>query len=531
MIKASMVLTTAFCITWLLRRRAAAERHAVWVAAIGSAAVLPALIVLLPAWQPAVAQRVAAALPALSRAGANSKLPRHADVTFHADRIEPTLLDRVWPIVWFAGSMTGLLIFGAGVIQQTRLARRSSALLDPVLSGITADLVREAGCRRTIRLRRSLDQPMPMTWGILRPQILFPNCVNEWSDERKRVVIAHELAHVQRFVWFIQSVAQIACALYWFNPLFWIACKQLYRESEHACDDVVINLGVDARVYASHLLGIARALRHSHSGGLWSAALAMARPSTLEKRFAALLKSRLNRRAATRRTVLAITAVTLSVVLPLAAMRLSSSAAFTSPADGQSASPQLDHYTTPPLYSDEARMHGIEGIATVEVRVGVDGTVTRLQVLKGLGHGLDENALLAVRDWRFIPARRNGVLIEATTQIDVEFNLRNAELNEEIANDMATRVGPGVTPPQVVHRLEPQYSPTTKHPAGAVVLDAVILEDGTPKIVRVIRSLDWELDETAINALKQWRFSPAMKDGRPVKVRMNIAVNFQSESG
>jgi len=44
MIKASMVLTTAFCITWLLRRRAAAERHAVWVAAIGSAAVLPALI-------------------------------------------------------------------------------------------------------------------------------------------------------------------------------------------------------------------------------------------------------------------------------------------------------------------------------------------------------------------------------------------------------------------------------------------------------------------------------------------------------
>ena len=176
-------------------------------------------------------------------------------------------------------------------------------------------------------------------------------------------------------------------------------------------------------------------------------------------------------------------------------------------------------------------MHGIEGIVTVEVRIGVDGTVTRLQVLRGLGHGLDENALLAVRDWRFIPARRNGVLIEATTQIDVEFNLRNAELNEEIANDMATRVGPGVTPPQVVHRLEPQYSPTTKHPAGAVVLDAVILEDGTPKIVRVIRSLDWELDETAINALKQWRFSPAMKDGRPVKVRMNIAVNFQSESG
>jgi protein TonB len=58
------------------------------------------------------------------------------------------------------------------------------------------------------------------------------------------------------------------------------------------------------------------------------------------------------------------------------------------------------------------------------------------------------------------------------------------------------------------------------------VLDAVILEDGTPKIVRVIQSLEWELDEIAINALKQWKFSPATVDGRPVKVRMNIAVRF-----
>src|SRR5262249_53888235 len=142
----------------------------------------------------------------------------------------------------------------------------------------------------------------------------------------------------------------------------------------------------------------------------------------------------------------------------------------------------------------------------------------------------DENALLAVRAWRFLPAKRSGVAVEATTQIDVEFNLRTAELNEEIANDMATRVGPGVSPPQVVHRLEPQYSPAAMRgrPSGSVVLDAVILEDGTPKIIRVIQSLDWELDEAAIHALQQWRFSPALKDGAPVRVRMNIAVNFQS---
>jgi TonB family protein len=535
MIKASALLVVAFCITWLLKQRAAAERHVVWTAAILSAAALPVLTLLLPSWHPALAQRVAAALPAISVTNTGTRTPHGADVVFRADGIDQTLLSRAWPLLWFAGSMTGLLFFGIGTIQQRRLARRSSASSDHGLARITADLTRKLGCRRSVHLRESLDQPMPMTWGVFRPQILLPNCVGDWSEERKRMVIAHELAHVQRMDWFVQTVAQIACAVYWFNPLFWIACKHLYRESEHACDDAVINLGVDAREYASHLLHIARTVRQS--GGVWSATLAMARQSTLEKRFATLLKSKRDRRGVTRKAVLSIAALTLIAVVPLAAIRISTAAALPTASDdasrAQSALPKVEQYTTPPLYSDEARARAIEGIVTVEVRIGVDGTVKRLRVVKGLGYGLDENALLAVRDWRFAPARRNGRPLEATTQIDVEFNLRNAELNEEIANDMATRIGPGVTPPQVVHRIDPEYFTAGRRETlqGPVVLDAVILEDGTPKIVRVIRSLEWELDEIAINALRQWRFSPAMQDGNPVKVRMNIAVTFQPKVG
>ena len=98
---------------------------------------------------------------------------------------------------------------------------------------------------------------------------------------------------------------------------------------------------------------------------------------------------------------------------------------------------------------------------------------------------------------------------------------------------MATRIGPGVSPPQIVRRFDPQFPAARKQPvpAEAVILDAVILEDGTTKILRVIQSLDWELNEIAINALKQWKFSPAMKDGRPVKVRMDVALHFQSNRG
>jgi TonB family protein len=529
MIKSSFVLTVALCLTWLLRRRAASERHAICAAAIISAAVLPIFTWLLPSWESNFLQRMAAALPSISAANSPQDSSATIDVSFHAAAIERAGAAHLWSVVWLCGSAAAFAIFGAGLIQQRWLTRRTVSSSDAPLSKVVADVASELGCRRTIYVRRSSEKLMPMTWGVLRPQILLPDDANDWPRERTQVVIAHELAHVKRLDRLFHAVAQIACAVYWFNPLFWMARNRLYRESEHACDDVVLNLGIDGRHYASHLLNIARELTSSRAS--WSATLAMARPTALEKRFEALLKSGLNRRAMTPQTFLLVSLLTLALVLPLAAMHLPESASnITIPANTVRAdsAPSVEQYTTPPLYSDEARALGIEGIVSVDATIGPDGSVKRLQVGKRLGHGLDENALLAVRDWRFSPARRNGKPVEATTRAEVEFNLRNAELNEEIANDMATRIGPGVSPPQIIHRVEPRYpfNASAANPDDAVVLDAVILEDGTPKIVRVIQSRDWELDEIAINALKQWKFSPATIDGQPVKVRMNIAVHF-----
>jgi TonB family protein len=319
-----------------------------------------------------------------------------------------------------------------------------------------------------------------------------------------------------------QMLAQVVCAAYWFNPLFWIAANQLHRESELAADDAVLRLGVDARIYATHLFEIARGFCESRAA--WSPALAMARRSALEKRFVSLLKPQPNRGGLGFKKAVTILVAALSLVIPLAAMHASRT-------PGRPL-PMVDQYTTPPLYSDEARSQGIEGRVAVEVTVAPDGKAKALQIVRGLGHGLDQNALVAVRDWHFVPATLNGRPIEATTRVDVEFSLKNAELNELIANDMATRIGPGVTPPQVVHRADPVYPPniTSTTPEGSVVLDAVIAENGIPHVIRVIRSLDWQFDESAINALKEWRFSPAIKDGKPVKVRMNVAVEFTPHS-
>jgi TonB family protein len=90
------------------------------------------------------------------------------------------------------------------------------------------------------------------------------------------------------------------------------------------------------------------------------------------------------------------------------------------------------------------------------------------------------------------------------------------------------RVGGGVSAPTIIRRVEPQYSEEARKARyqGMVVLEAIVRKDGTVQIVRVVRSLGFGLDESAIKALQQWQFRPAMMNGEPVNVTLNIEVNF-----
>jgi hypothetical protein len=133
------------------------------------------------------------------------------------------------------------------------------------------------------------------------------------------MVLAHELAHIQRHDWMVQVLADAARAIYWFNPIFWLASSRLRRESEHACDDAVIRLGAAGTSYAEELLAMTRALRSEDR--LQSPILAMAQPSHLEQRLVALLNPSLNRLAATPWAVIVVAGVAIALTLPLAAVR------------------------------------------------------------------------------------------------------------------------------------------------------------------------------------------------------------------
>jgi protein TonB len=92
----------------------------------------------------------------------------------------------------------------------------------------------------------------------------------------------------------------------------------------------------------------------------------------------------------------------------------------------------------------------------------------------------------------------------------------------------AFRVGGGVSAPKAIYSPDPEYSEEArkvKH-MGTVVLWLVVGPDGKPRDIRVLRTLGLGLDEKAIEAVKNWRFEPAMKDGKPVAVQINVEVNF-----
>jgi TonB family protein len=80
------------------------------------------------------------------------------------------------------------------------------------------------------------------------------------------------------------------------------------------------------------------------------------------------------------------------------------------------------------VYTDEARSRGIQGNVVVQAYFDASGNITVLRVVKGLGYGLDETAVAALKDWRFAPALRDGLPVTAIAEIEVPFNIENEKV-------------------------------------------------------------------------------------------------------
>jgi beta-lactamase regulating signal transducer with metallopeptidase domain len=274
-------ITVLLSIAWLLaaalRRSSAALRHAVWTCAIAATSLYAPL-----RWR-APQRLITQPLPAFFAPVAVT----HALVVTGPAKQSAITFTEVAAFVWILGS----LLLGLRLATKAMQFRRIMAAAKPV----------EGAC--PVRILRSPQVPGPLVTGIRHPAILLPEDSLSWRPARRRAVLAHELAHIRRRDPAILLVAHAATVIYWFHPLCWLAAARLRMESERACDDAALRIGLRPSGYAGQLLDLARLFNPQP-------AIPMATTSHLESRVKSILDPFVNRSFAARRTWLAAALVT-----------------------------------------------------------------------------------------------------------------------------------------------------------------------------------------------------------------------------
>jgi TonB family protein len=109
--------------------------------------------------------------------------------------------------------------------------------------------------------------------------------------------------------------------------------------------------------------------------------------------------------------------------------------------------------------------------------------------------------------------------------------LLSAALAGPVDDEQVWDIGPGITPPRVTHQVTPQNKPDDDKGfriSGTVLVGLVVSSRGEPKDVHVVKSLEKDIDQSAIEAVKQWHFDPAKKGDQPVAVRVTVEIRFHS---
>jgi len=181
-----------------------------------------------------------------------------------------------------------------------------------------------------------------------------------------------------------------------------------------------------------------------------------------------------------------------------------------------------------PEYSEEARLAKLNGTVVLYVVVRPDGHASDMRVIRSLGLGLDENAIAAVAQWRFQPGQKEGRAVSVQATIEVNFRLlpnRGFEPGWHTQR-VQFQTAEGVTRPTVLSAKFPPAGETSE--TGTVTISCLVDEQGAPVALRVEKSTAANLDSTALEIVRGWRFNPAMKEGKPVAVAATLVVAFGS---
>lgn len=536
-VKATFLVAVAAGAVYALRRRSAAVRHHIWTLGIVGSLALPLLTLLLPSWHSAALANAAKLWGPAHSAAQNTAFPKLPEMMIDAATASPLSgqLSRLILVLWVLGALFVMLKLVGAFLRLAWISAPSTPVVGDDWAWMVLGFCKTLRIGRRVQLLQCADTcSMPLTWGMVRPRIILPAGAKEWSLKRRRIVLAHELAHIARHDWLVQICAELACCLYWFHPLVWFATANLRNESERACDDAVLNGGINASDYANQLLDLARMLKNAHRG--WSAALAIARPTNLERRFIAMLNPTLDRGALYPRTRLLARIAALCLLLPLAALRL----------PGQNLSGK---FTGTILDASGAAVPNATIILTNHKENTVEMTTSNAEgnfIFKALPTGEYEMNVVkpGFKMYRTLQIMlKPGRDLALTAQLDLGMLTESVDVQAEGSakgkpstetgekpKPTRIRIGGNVEFAKVLTKVQPIYPESAKALGvqGSVVLHAIVSKEGRPLSVEVLNSpIDPELARAAVEAVNQWRFQPTLLNGEPVEIDTEITVNFK----
>ncbi|MEP6491093.1 MAG: HEAT repeat domain-containing protein [bacterium] len=327
--KATLLLVGALLITIPLRRSTAGARHLVWLAVLVGVLALP-LLSRVGALRVGVLPSGLATVPTTPPTPPTPATPRvrAPEATIAANggaSVAPVLAGgsltystlTIIAVLWSAVALALVGWLAAGAMSVRRIVNEARELTSPDWTMPLCEVADRLDLDSPPRLVLSDRIEMAFACGVITPTIVLPANADSWSDDRRRAVLFHELAHVRRHDLLGHTLGRLACAVYWFHPLVWTAAKRLRAESERACDDLVLSCGARPSEYAQHLLDMVTSVRHH---GAPVMALPMARKKEFEGRMLAILDPTVQRTSPGRMQAATVVATIAALSLSIAAV-------------------------------------------------------------------------------------------------------------------------------------------------------------------------------------------------------------------
>lgn len=568
----ALVAAFALLCDWLLRGTAARYRHWLWVAALLLSFALPAL---------SCARLVKPLVIAKWPQAQESAAPIGFTSTYspELDSIDPSAARNSMrpPPEGGSGTLPGapirvnrrvvevliliyalLLLYRAGKLfrawQQTRTIIHSAyecAFQESVQSII--EKCQTAIGVNQVRFLCSTSVPVPITVGIVKHLIILPErLLREIDEEVLTSAIGHELVHVARRDYLVNLIYEFIYLPLSFHPAAALMRRRIKQTRELCCDESVTEKLLKPEIYARSLVRligsapIARRLAANTTIGINESDI-------LEVRIMSLLNS--TKLTARRRRLLLIAAALLLATPSIAA----TSFALNFDIDRQEPRVTQSLQTDQKLERENRERAREElklaaqqlkeqaSVATEPKRAEIEAKLREVQENLELHDRLLQQYELQKReaDEKKLQELRETLARMGKNQPEDEARLRQelskieAQRTAEIASareaqEKLTQLyqQSGDRKAKVIYRVDPEYpeDARAKKIEGTVLLGFTIDHDGLPQGIQVKRSLYPSVDQSAIESVRKWRFEPALKNGQPVSMWVNVEVYFALDS-